>query len=102
MAKKTQLQENASKGGRARASVLTPQERSEIARDAAKRRWIKTGTAKEIESRDADGRGPTEILDKQPYSLFRGILEIGNVQIECHVLSNGMRVLTQREVVRIL
>src|ERR1700693_6061376 len=34
----------AAKGGRARANVLTPAERSEIARKAVQARWAKTGT----------------------------------------------------------
>ena len=37
-----------------------------------------------------------------PYSWFRGQLLIGDVEMECHVLNNGQRVLTQREVVRVL
>ncbi|HEY5856030.1 MAG TPA: P63C domain-containing protein [Aldersonia sp.] len=37
-----------------------------------------------------------------PYSMFRGNLQIGNIEIEGHVLSDGRRVLTQREVVRVL
>lgn len=96
----------AAKGGRARANVLTPEERKEIAREAAKRRWIKAGKAKEIAEGQAETDGPEadEVaeVETRPHSLFRGILEIGNVEMECHVLSNGMRVLTQREVVRVL
>ena len=34
--------------------------------------------------------------------MFRGTLTIGTVEIECHVLSDGRRVLTQREVVRVV
>ena len=36
------------------------------------------------------------------FSMLRGTLMIGNVEMECHVLSDGRRVLTQREVVRML
>ena len=38
----TVMQERASKGGEGRAQKLTPQERSEIARKAAKARWSKS------------------------------------------------------------
>jgi hypothetical protein len=34
--------------------------------------------------------------------MFRGKLQIGDVELECHVLSTGTRVFTQREVVKIL
>jgi hypothetical protein len=37
-----------------------------------------------------------------PFSMFPGTLTIGDVEMECHVLSNGARVLTQREMVRVL
>jgi hypothetical protein len=37
-----------------------------------------------------------------PYSWFRGTLSIGDVEFECHVLNDGRRVLTQREVVRVI
>ena len=34
--------------------------------------------------------------------MLRGTLQIGDVSFECHVLNDGRRVLTQREVVRVL
>lgn len=37
-----------------------------------------------------------------PYSIFPGKLKLGNMEVECHVLNDLRRVLTQREVVRIL
>ena len=83
----------ASKGGKARAEKLTPAERSEIAKNASRARWTMAG--KDAEPRPAD---PTEM----PYSMFRGNLDIGDVSIEGHVLSDGRRVLTQREVVRVI
>jgi hypothetical protein len=36
----------ATRGGRARANVLTPEERSEIARRAVEARWVKAGKIK--------------------------------------------------------
>lgn len=34
--------------------------------------------------------------------MFRGTLQIGNLEMECHVLSDGRRAFTQREMVRVL
>lgn len=106
----------AAKGGRARASVLTDDERREIARAAANKRWEKAGKRKEtiVESELATapevGSSPLAIPSEPdpaftadlPYSMFRGTLKIGDVEMECHVLNNGARVLTQREMVRML
>lgn len=97
----------AAKGGRARASVLTADERSEIARAASMARWKKAG--KEIESPDQE---PGEALEVEelapvadmPHSLLRGTLPMGDVTFECHVLNDAehSRVLTAGEVVRAL
>lgn len=92
----------AAKGGKARSNVLTKEERREIAQAAAKRRWINAGKANEIIA-DGDEDGGAEVEPEQlPASMFKGTLSIGDVELECHVLTNGMRVLTQREVVRVL
>jgi hypothetical protein len=37
-----------------------------------------------------------------PHSLLKGTLPMAGVELECHVLSDGRRVFTQREIVRIL
>lgn len=91
MARRTVLQKQASKGGKARAAALSPAERQSIARRAVQARWAKAGK---------------QTIDKQPsdmpYSMFRGPLSLGALEIECHVLSDLRRVLTQREVVRVL
>jgi len=68
------------KGGKARAAKLTKEQRSEIARQAAAARWD----------------GPKlKISDSMPRATHEGVLEIGDVEIPCANLSNGMRVLTQ-------
>lgn len=96
----------ASKGGRARANVLTPEERSEIARNAVKARWMKAGKAKELADVDAvDTTHTADVTESKsdlPHSMFTGELSIGDVTFECHVLSDRRRVLTQREVVRVI
>lgn len=101
----------AAKGGRARANVLTPEERSEIARTAARARWAKAGKLQVVEPEEskvdrveeppaaAVENGPWGEL---PFSMYPGTVQLGNVNIECHVLNDGRRVLTQREVVRAL
>lgn len=70
------------KGGIARAARLSPAERSEIARRAAKSRW---GEVSEAICGSPD----------QP-------LRIGDVEIECYVLDDGTRVLTQASFLRAL
>jgi len=102
----------AAKGGQARASVLTPDERREIARKAVQARWAKAGkNADQGGASKADGGSPgngkgagvaADIGPELPFSIFRGTLKIGNMEIECHVLSDERRVFTQREVVRVL
>lgn len=67
-----------SKGGIARAAVLSPEDRSRIARRAAATRW---GTAREAISRE-------------------GNLKIGGAEIQCFVLDDGARVLARADFVR--
>jgi hypothetical protein len=103
----TSKQLDASKGGRARAAVLTPEERSEIAKSGADARWGKAGKAVTPPPMDDDsvvGVADDSIVatDGVPHSAFPGIVEMGDVELECHVLSDGRRVLTAREVVRAL
>jgi hypothetical protein len=65
------------KGGKARAKKLTPEERSEIARSGALARWEK------------------DTNTKLPKATHEGVLTIGEAEIACANLDNGMRVLTQ-------
>jgi len=93
----------ASKGGKARANVLTPQERSEIAKKAVETRWGKVGKLKQ-KIKPIKSSVEENLIEKPdlPYSLFRGTLNIGGLKLECHVLNDHRRVFTQREVVRIM
>lgn len=63
----------AAKGGRARAAVLSPEDRREIARIAAEKRW---------------GTKPSSL----PRETHEGTLKIGDREIPCSVLENGTRV----------
>jgi hypothetical protein len=94
-----------SKGGKARAAVLTPDERSAIARTAALARW--EGKRREQASAPPDrSLKPVEIdlaaQPKLPIALFPGKLKIGAAQFSVYVLDNRKRVMAQREVVRVL
>ena len=73
----------AAKGGKARKEALTPEERSEIARHAAEQRW---------------SARPAGL----PRETHTGILPIGDKEIPCGVLENGIRVLSTRGVTRAL
>lgn len=65
----------ASKGGQARTKSLTAEERQEIARNAAQKRW---GTT-------------------IPKATHTGILDIAGRKLSCAVLEDGTRLLTQRD-----
>lgn len=67
------------RGGVARAEKLSPEQRSEIASMAARRRWDEAGTK-----------------DSLPRETHTGEIRIDDMTIECAVLNDGRRVLTQR------
>ena len=110
MAARELSKKGASKGGKARASVLTPEERSEIARRAVRTRWarVKGGPSEEgrvlepLEQVSGDEPTIAPPPSSMPVSLFQGTLAIGDVSFACHVLGDGRRVIAQREVVRLL
>ena len=84
----------ASKGGRARREVLSADERTRIAKQAAAARWGKT-IGEDSPPEATVLHGPAEM----PYSMFAGTLPIGDRRLECHVLSDNRRVFTQRAIV---
>lgn len=63
-------------GGRARAEVLSPEARSEIAKNAAAARW----SSKDV-----------------PRAAYTGELRIGEMVFPCSVLTDGTRILTQSD-----
>lgn len=94
-----------SKGGKARSNVLTPEERKEIARNAVRARWEKAGKLKDTPTpipEPAPEPQSAPPMENLPFSMFRGTLKIGDTVMECHVLSDGRRVFTQTEMVRVL
>jgi hypothetical protein len=96
----------ASKGGRARAAVLSSDERKAIAQKAVRTRWAKKkGISLEDQQVSDSLEQPaktTEITSPVlPIAIFQGTLNIGDAEFTCYVLDNGKRVLAQREVVRL-
>jgi hypothetical protein len=91
----------ASKGGRARANVLSASERSDIAKKAVAARWAKY-KAESFPPEAPAKESPPSAGDSLPFSMFKGNIKIGDMDVECHVLSDERRVFTQREVVRVL
>lgn len=77
----------ASKGGRARAEKLSPEERSAIASDAAAARWAKQGA---------------ESLPKAAYGSPTKPLRIADLEIPCYVLDDERRVLVQGGMIKSL
>lgn len=74
----------AAKGGDARAKKLSPERRREIAQAAIQARWVKAGK------------------EPVPIATHDGEIRIGDLNIECAVLADGRRVLSQRGVGRAL
>lgn len=69
------------RGGLARAAQMTPEERTGIARKAAQARWETEGL---------------------PTATHTGILNVGDVEIDCYVLENGERILSTRGIMKSL
>jgi len=93
----------ASKGGKARANTLTPEERSEIAKKAVEARWKKAGKLKpKIVKTPAPAKKDEPKKNELPFSLFTGTLEIGDMKIDCHVLNDHRRMLTRNSAISAL
>ncbi|MGL4856100.1 P63C domain-containing protein [Plesiomonas sp.] len=70
-----------SKGGKARADKMTPEERKAIAQIAAQKRWEKA---------------------KLPTAQYEGVLKINDTELEVAVLDNGKRIISQSSVFKAL
>ena len=94
----------AAKGGTARANVLTPERRKEIAQKAIAARWAKAGKSTSVEQVSSAGKllNQYDITISDPIALFPGKLTIGEVVFNVYVLDNRKRVMAQREGVRVL
>ncbi len=74
-----------SMGGKERAKKLTADERTAIARQAAKARWEKTND-------------PSRVAE----AGYQGILPIGDVDLDCYVLDDRRRLFHKKEMANIL
>ena len=74
-----------SKGGKARSKRLTPQRRSEIAIQAAQKRWAKLNDPSNL-----------------PRASHRGLLPIGDVEVEVYRLHDGRRLIAKAAIARAL
>jgi hypothetical protein len=75
----------ASKGGKARAEKLTPDELSEIGKKAAHARWE-----------------PSVKEDEVIMAPLNGVIKIGKIEMPCSVLEDGTRVLFERGIMKAL
>src|ERR1700730_15056304 len=82
------------KGGIARAKSLTANRRKQIARDAALKRWNAPPGAPANALPSPDGSTP-ELFVKLP-----GMLDLGGVELDVYILSNGERVISLNKVVK--
>ena len=81
---KSEIKSKKANGGVARAAVLTPEQRSEIAKKAAQGRWSNNKEDISLSAKKAICGSPEKML------------KIGEVEIECYVLEDGTRVLSGR------
>jgi hypothetical protein len=78
-----------SKGGKARAISLAPNERKEIAQNAARARWEK------MRQRLLDPAG-------LPRASHQGLLKLGDVEVEVYRLFDGRRLISKRAMAKAL
>lgn len=82
--------ETASKGGKARAAKLSPEQRAEIAKKAATKRWEKK----------EDGPITDEVA--LPEAKYRGFLPLMALEVPCYVLSDGRRLIGRTSFTEVL
>src|ERR1035437_9963775 len=93
---------NAAKGGRARASVLTDDQRKTIARAAAQARWGtknpegQASTPPDQQSNSEKKQTKETDEDVLPIALFPGKIAIGGTSFAVYVLDNRKRVMAQK------
>src|SRR5690242_115471 len=90
----------ASLGGKSRKEKLTPEQRKEIARKAAKGRWDRRKA-----STNAAGENtayPPIVLDANqqkkndvPVAKWPGVLTVGARELSCYVLEDGRRIISR-------
>lgn len=86
------IAEGKAKGGIARAEMLTPERRTEIAKTAAEARW----------NRLKENDDYVDTKEEYPVAKYKGYLPILGVDIPCYVLSNGVRVIGRTSTTELL
>ena len=94
---------DSSKGGKARAANLTPEQRRNIARRAAHARWsrhrrLENADVQALVEKDDGTFGPIVEADNIPFdempeAKYRGVLRVLDSEIPCYVLEDGRRVI---------
>jgi P63C domain len=102
MSEEPTISDHAAKGGKARASVLSSEERRQIARNAARARWGEREDKQASQPADQSISVVSQEPPKLPLAIFPGKVSIGDGKYLCYVLDNHKRVISQREVVRAL
>ena len=94
------------RGGKARAEALSPDQRKEIARNAAIARWAPMPLSEESDppqfreaAEEDDGLEPT---DTMPTARWRGALQIVGLEVPCYVLDNGDRIIGRTSATELL
>lgn len=89
-----------SRGGRARAEALTPEERSESARKAALARWAKE-EADPGSGDDIPEENLAPVAD-MPVARWRGALNIVGLEVPCYVLDSGEKIIGRTSATELL
>lgn len=89
------------RSGKARMEKLSPEERKELARTAAKKRWAAAKSAGILTGGEKPEYEPIILDDNYkkkrdvPQARWRGVLTIGTAEIPCYVLEDSRRVITR-------
>jgi hypothetical protein len=95
----TEKGEAKARGGRARAEVLSPEERKEIARKAARARWAKPIDDEPVEVVKDEVLEPSTAM---PIARWRGTLNIVGLEVPCYVLDNGTKIIGRTSATELL
>ena len=89
-----------SRGGSARARLLSPERRKEIAADAARKRWTPDAAVADAED-EAEAEAPLS-TEGLPIAQWRGILNLVGVDVPCYVLDDGQKIIGRTSATEVL
>ena len=87
------------KGGATRAARMTPEARSESAKQAAAMRWAKPPAGIKKSNPEVPAL-EGEVLPPSPFAKHRGIMVLGGSPVDVYVLDTGDRVISTRGAVK--